>query len=359
MKRDFIFILALLAFQGYSVLPNSARALPPAPVKYAHPAQVAAAPQWTVTPSPLPSIEPSATPSLVPTPTLVPTATLIPTPTPISNGVRRVIIVSFDGMRADAIQAAGMTNLLALMQESAYTLDGRTIVYPTTLPSHSSMLTGMCMTKHGINFNTNNLYRGYAQGTDIFELTENAGMKSAMIVGKEKLQLIAEPETVEDFELYLNEAEIAAAAVRLIPADFDLIFVHFPSPDMRGHKFGWMSPTYFSALREGDAALGQILAALDENNMRADTLLIVTSDHGGHDRTHDGTRIEDYRIPWVVSGPGVVRGELQNAIVTMDTAATAAYALGLPIPADWDGLPSYEAFGRPAQDIHYNNGACE
>ena len=32
----------------------------------------------------------------------------------------------------------------------------------------------------------------------------------------------------------------------------------------------------------------------------------------------------------------------------MDTAATAAYALGLPIPAEWDGVPVLEAFGLPA-----------
>jgi hypothetical protein len=32
----------------------------------------------------------------------------------------------------------------------------------------------------------------------------------------------------------------------------------------------------------------------------------------------------------------------------MDTAATAAFALGLPIPAEWDGVPVYEAFGAQA-----------
>jgi hypothetical protein len=31
----------------------------------------------------------------------------------------------------------------------------------------------------------------------------------------------------------------------------------------------------------------------------------------------------------------------------MDTAATAAFALGLEIPYEWDGVPVYEAFGLP------------
>jgi hypothetical protein len=33
----------------------------------------------------------------------------------------------------------------------------------------------------------------------------------------------------------------------------------------------------------------------------------------------------------------------------MDTAATAAYALGLDIPAEWDGVPVYEALGQPVE----------
>jgi arylsulfatase A-like enzyme len=53
-------------------------------------------------------------------------------------------------------------------------------------------------------------------------------------------------------------------------------------------------------------------------------------------------------IPWIASGPGIQAGELTQSVYTMDTAATAAYALGLPIPADWDGVPVLEAFGLPA-----------
>jgi hypothetical protein len=40
----------------------------------------------------------------------------------------------------------------------------------------------------------------------------------------------------------------------------------------------------------------------------------------------------------------------------MDTAATAAYALGLPIPPEWDGVPVYEAFGLPAERM---SAPCE
>jgi hypothetical protein len=42
------------------------------------------------------------------------------------------------------------------------------------------------------------------------------------------------------------------------------MFIHFGSPDNRGHKYGWMSDSYLKALRQGDEALGLLLSALDQ-----------------------------------------------------------------------------------------------
>lgn len=51
--------------------------------------------------------------------------------------------------------------------------------------------------------------------------------------------------------------------------------------------------------------------------------------------------------------PGIQPKPLTTLIHTTDTAATATFALGLDIPAEWDGVPVYEAFGLPiaAQSI--------
>ena len=54
-------------------------------------------------------------------------------------------------------------------------------------------------------------------------------------------------------------------------------------------------------------------------------------------------------IPWIASGPGIVPKTLTTTVHTIDTAATAAFALGLPIPTEWDGVPVYEAFGLPVE----------
>jgi arylsulfatase A-like enzyme len=79
--------------------------------------------------------------------------------------------------------------------------------------------------------------------------------------------------------------------------------------------------------------------------MRQDTLIIITADHGGHGTTHGTRRLEDMTIPWIIAGPGVWHRVLSTNVNTTDTAATVAWALGLPIQPDWDGRPVLEAFG--------------
>lgn len=344
MKRVFISLLiASFILQGCNSIPGL-WGVDPFPVDRVQALFATASEIPTNTPIPA-----TATFTTTPTLTLTPTITLTPTAAPPAFAIKHVIVVSYDGLRPDAIAAAPMENLLALMETSAYSLTALTIKYAVTLPAHASMFSGMCQAKHGVDWDVTTWYKGYSKGTDIFDLMHAAGMRSVMIVNKEKLRQLAEPETTDVFQLvYGTEAVIMNTAIEQIPLGFDLMFIHIGSPDYRGHRLGWMSGAQFNALRDGDAALGLLLAALDQYGLRDSTLLIVTSDHGGHDRTHVGTVIEDLLIPWIASGPGIKPGQLTTQIHTMDTAATTAYALELPIPPEWDGTPIMEIFGLPA-----------
>lgn len=90
--------------------------------------------------------------------------------------------------------------------------------------------------------------------------------------------------------------------------------------------------------------------------MYESTLIIVTSGHGWHEITHGTDLPEDMTIPWIISGPRIVPGELSTQVYTLDTAATTAFVLGLPFPPDWDGAPVYEAFGMPVDE--FRNSGC-
>lgn len=296
-----------------------------------------------------PSSTPAPTATLLPptsTNTPFPTAspTVSPTPQPL---IRRVLILSMDGLRADMVEQADMPNLMALMQGGAFTLSAQTTFPSATLPAHTSMLTGLCPAKHGVDWNDYIPENGYAKGTDLFDLAHAAGLKTIMFVGKEKLRQITEPNSLDVFR-YINDRDlvIVERITEEFPQDFGLMFVHFATPDAMGHAYGWMSPQYISVVQRADEALGNLLRLLDEKGLRQETLIIVTADHGGHAQTHGSRLAEDMTIPWVISGPGIRPGPLTTPVQTIDTAATAAWALNLPRPVEWDGWPVFEAFGQ-------------
>jgi predicted AlkP superfamily pyrophosphatase or phosphodiesterase len=243
-----------------------------------------------------------------------------------------------------------MKNLLELMQSSAYSLSAQTVYPSITLVAHASMLGGVCPAKHGVDWNDYLPERGYAQGTDLFDIAHAAGLRTDMVVGKKKLTQVTEPSSLDSFR-FINDRDtvIMERLLEDFPEDFGVLFIHFAIADGMGHSYGWLSPQQFSVLFRADQALKQLLDALDARNLRGETLLIITSDHGGHDATHGSNSPEDMTIPWIAVGPGIQPKALTSFIQTTDTAATAAFALGLTIPAGWDGVPVYEAFGLPVE----------
>lgn len=244
-----------------------------------------------------------------------------------------------------------MPNLLNLMKTSSYSLTAQTIRPSATLPAHSSLLTGMCPSKHGVDWNDYIPQNGIAQGTDLFDLTHAAGMKNYMYVGKEKLQQVTDAFNIDRF-VYINDRDKVVIQTMLadFPQDFGLLFIHFATTDDMGHVYGWLSPEQLSVVFRADEAIGELLSALDERGLRDETLLIITADHGGHNLTHGSSSPEDMTVPWILSSPGIQSGELVTPINITDTAATAAYALRLSIPAEWDGIPVLEAFGLPQEN---------
>ena len=66
---------------------------------------------------------------------------------------RNVILISIDGLRPDAIEQFGAPTLQRLMNEGTYSLKARTILPSSTLPSHTSMLSGEPPDQHHVLWN--------------------------------------------------------------------------------------------------------------------------------------------------------------------------------------------------------------
>jgi arylsulfatase A-like enzyme len=269
---------------------------------------------------------------------------------------RHVVIVSIDGLRPDAIARFRAGTIQRLIREGSATLDARTILPSKTLPSHTSMLTGVPPDRHGITWNDDAVVgRGLVPVPTIFAVARARGLHTAAFFSKAKFRHLMVPgtldyaqaprgwwktwragRTVHDVRRYLEGG-----------ARPHLLFVHLGEPDYAGHTFGWMSWVYGRAVRTADGALAGVLAAADAAYGRGGYTLLLTADHGGHRRTHGSADSLDVTIPWAAWGAGVAPGAaLGSGIRTMDTAATALWLLGVDRPADWVGRPVDRAFAR-------------
>lgn len=281
---------------------------------------------------------------------------------------RTVVILSWDGGKPSVIRQlvndGKLPTIQSLLADGSYSWVAQTTVPSSTLPSHTSMLTGMTIQRHGITWNDHfRKQEGFVKVATVFELAKKAGLKTAFVVSKEKLKHIAKPGTL-DAEEYVrgNAFQVAERAVRILrETKPNLLFVHFSDPDSAGHGYGWgsekkgipPSPEFVEALVRCDAATGRIVTALKGLGRWERALVIVTADHGGHEKTHGSADPEDVLVPWIAAGGLAARnGELrlQRTIRTMDTAATALAALGVSVPSTWDGQPVWEALreGRRA-----------
>jgi arylsulfatase A-like enzyme len=247
---------------------------------------------------------------------------------------RRVVIISEDGLRPDALSASLTPHHVALMQAGTTAKQAETIPESDTLPSHASMLSGVGAREHGLWWNSYRAGRGFINVPTIFSVAHENGLSTAMIVGKPKLKHIAVPGTVDHYERpsYLCGGVAKRAGAYFNANRPDLMFVHFSDPDEYGHSHGWLSSEYLRAVRSSDNCLATLLSAIDASGLADSTLVIVTADHGGHGKKHsDGHVAVDREIPWIVRGPGIGHGVMLDATVeTVDTAATTLAALGLP-----------------------------
>ena len=265
---------------------------------------------------------------------------VLPPPAPI----QRVLIISEDGLRPDALSDDRTPVHAALMAAGTTARVADTIVPSETLPSHASMLSGYAPEDHGMVWDSFDADKGYIETPTLFSIAGEHGLSTAMFVGKGKLEHIARPGTIDYFQrpAFHCKAVVEAASEYIVEHEPDVTFVHFADPDDAGHRDGWMSKGYLEGVAKSDACLGTLLATLDDAGLADSTLVIVTADHGGHKRTHSGARKleSDRHIPWIARGPGVAAGAvLDTTVTTYDTAATALSALALPLPADLDGVP--------------------
>ncbi len=254
-----------------------------------------------------------------------------------------VLLVSFDGLRPDAIPATHTPVLDRLIQTGSYQSKGLAELPPVTLPNHASMVTGLSIMHHSVIVNST--IPGKIPSTTIFDVAHAAGMRLGFFVNKGKLTFLCKEEITTVYKVSGDVDLLADETVKAVAEnDMHLVFLHFGEPDGAGHTHGWRSDPYLVQVSRGDAALGRVLDAYGEKGVLDQLLVIVTSDHGGHDRTHWMPTPEDRHVPFILNGPTIAAGRtLHEPRRPMDMAATALDYLGLPLDSASDGVVAKEA----------------
>lgn len=270
--------------------------------------------------------------------------------------IERVLVISVDGLRPDRALLANMPTLRAMLRDGSYTFWAKTTVVAITLPSHTSMVTGVAPGKHGISWNHDLPFKEpvYPNQPTLMEMAKKVGYTTAMAAGKSKFDTLAKPGTVDHLFVpekgtVTNEVVLAEAVKIIERHKPEVFYLHFAEVDSTGHRHGWGSSQQLEAIERTDRQLAEVYAALDRAGVRESTLVILSADHGGAGLSHGAEDPRSRHIPWIASGPGTrkffdITQIGAREVRTEDTCATACYVLGLAQQPYFDGKPVYEAF---------------
>ena len=275
------------------------------------------------------------------------------------KGVKHVVMVGFDGLAGNTVEAAQMPTLKSLMEQGAWTLQARSILPSSSACNWATMYMGVGPEMHGYNtwgsrkpdfpsvtlgkngifptfitvlrekypeMNICSLYEWDVQG----DLIDNKAVSyhKHIPMGESRSR-----EITDAFIAYLKEQK----------PEFSMCI--YDSPDCEGHSQGWGSEAYMNRLAELDAFLNEIIEATKEAGTYESTLFMVVSDHGGIDRGHGKTTMAEMEAPLVFFGPGVKKGyKIDVPVMRYDTAPTITYILGAEAPDVWRGRIIKEIF---------------
>jgi predicted AlkP superfamily pyrophosphatase or phosphodiesterase len=261
--------------------------------------------------------------------------------TSVSNGpVRHVIVFLVDGMRPDGLQAARTPFLDQLREKGAHTFGARSVMPTTTLPCHTSLFFSVPPEVHGIRDNTWQALPAQIPG--LFDVLHHCGLSAASFYNWEELRDLSRPGLLKASFFVKDSKDDDGQADRDVSAlacswlgthEWSFAFVYFHNTDKTGHGRGWMSASYLDAIANADRCIQEVCGILPEG-----TMVIVTSDHGGHENTHHSDLEEDMVIPLIMCGPGIPRGEgIRGDVSILDIAPTVVCALGIEKPDGWLG----------------------
>ena len=276
------------------------------------------------------------------------------------------LMIMVDGLRADAVENAPMTNLMRLRDgrwQEGYrglsSLTGHTLydARPSSAANHAAIATGVTAAKTKILKNGDTPNGNFAKWPSwLARLVDAQPDKKALYAysWKGDIQLSPHPK-VQNLPLTTvvtnnwpvgGSYEKNATTVPKIMASADapdatLYFIDIG--DWGGHRsgfypYGW---EYTHDMRLADRIIGDTLAAIASRPTFKDEdwLVMVTSDHGGYARSHGIWGGHATTIPVIIAGRRVSQGRIAGMPHNYDLAPLALSHFGIDTsPMGLDGI---------------------
>jgi arylsulfatase A-like enzyme/lipoprotein NlpI len=289
------------------------------------------------------------------------------------RGVRRqadldVLLITIDTLRADALgcygDSRGTTPWIDRLAAGGVLFESAHAHNVLTLPSHSNILSGRYPFEHGVRENAG--FRFPQSVETLATLLEKAGYSTAAFVSGFTVDSrfglgrgfdvyedsFADGRSAIDFRLPERRGFDTVALARRWLAEpretpafawVHLYDPHAPYSPPEPYASRFPSAPYLGEVAAADAALAGLLEPLFDVK-RADTLVVLTADHGeglgDHgEKTHAFFAYETtLRVPLILHAPGVLPARrVQSHARHVDILPTLLDALSLPRPRDLPG----------------------
>lgn len=213
-----------------------------------------------------------------------------------------VLLISFDGMRAEYLQRLNLPNFERVWTAGVRSTGMRSVFPSKTFPNHYSMVTGLYPENHGLVANrfwdpnrraayalgdTVSVFDGtWYRGEPIWVTAERQGMVAASFfwVGSEAPIGGVRPTYFRKYDTRVpnfRRVDSVLSWLRLPERRRPhLITLYFSDVDGAGHDHGPFSVQVDSAAARVDSALGRLLDGIEALPIRDRTYVILVSDHG-------------------------------------------------------------------------------
>ena len=271
-----------------------------------------------------------------------------------------VVIIGIDGWAASEFNAEEMPFCASLKEKGAWTLDKRCVIPTASAINWMTLFSGVQPEYHGYS-KWNSCRPDFDPAwTDsrgevptIFHLLRSQKPESNIMCtyGWDVIASLVDSTAMDSLVHFEMSAEGDSLEVEYVNAYFKehkptLSLVYFANLDHNGHQFGWKSPEYHSYMTWMDEMVRRVVEGIREAGMEDDTVVVLTTDHGGYGKAHGGQYYNEVlKTPLFIWGKGIKKGcEITAPTIQMDITATVAEILDVKTPAHWTGRVLEEIF---------------